>query len=62
MSDKCGVKCFSSNEGVDQWWECDLDAGHKRTITLVDKNGQAFEMEETTEHNYVECDAPTEGE
>ncbi len=58
---KCGVKSFSGMDGVDQWWECDLEAGHKRTITMVDKNGAAFEVEETTEHHYVEC-APAQEE
>jgi len=49
----CGAPSFSSKDGVDQWYECQLPAGHFQPI--VDDEGNLL-VEMGSLHDYIPVD------
>lgn len=54
----CGAPSFSSHDGVEQWYQCQLSRGHNHDILNPD-NGQM--MTERTRHEYAPVNAKPEG-
>lgn len=54
----CGAPSFSSVDGVEQWYQCQLERGHSHEI-LSPETG--LMIPESTRHEYTAVDAKPEG-